>query len=159
MVAAKTGQPSWRSISARVVGLAGLVTGVVGADNLWAALAVLADGKPADPEEWTAVATMCAVGAICLATILWTSVSYLLGIGSDWGAFVAAALIEEAYFMLVFLAFVFLPGELTMTVGAAGGLGSIWLMPQVVTGFPIWGSLLILWARPRSVSPAATVHN
>ena len=142
--------------------MAGLATGILGVDNLWASLAVLANDKPEDPEAWTAVASMCTVGAISLATVLWTSVSFLLGLGCGrawvWGAFLAAALLEIVYFVLVFAAWVFLPREIGGTVGSASGLGSMWLMPQIVTGFPIWGPCIILWARPRPVSPAATVQ-
>ncbi len=150
-----------KPVGARVVGAAGLGTGIVGADNLWACLAVLAKGKPEDPEVWTATVSMCVVGAIALVTVLSTSVSFLLGLSYIWvwRAFLAAMLLEMAYFVLVFVAWVFLPHEIRSTIVSATGLGSMWLMPQVVIGFPIWGSLLILWARPRSVSPAATVHN
>ena len=150
---------SWRKLGLRAVGSAGLATGIVGVDNLWASLAVLANGKPEDPQEWTAVASMCAVGAVALATILWTSVSFLLGLGGVWvrKAFLAAALLEMVYFVLVFVVWVSLPHEIASTISSTSGLGSIWLMPQIVTGFPIWGPCIILWARSRSIPPTAAV--
>ncbi len=97
--------------------------------------------------------TMLTISTFCYLLLIYFGVVFLRRDARFAWFFISLMMFEIVYLLLLSLSWFLLPtSELRLSVAAATGVANGGLMAQFIVLFPLWGSILAIWARKRSQS-------